>query len=81
MRSANRSAIVANGWTKRLQVLRACWRDERVDFSGDYYSVTAMGMEPKPPQGAALPIWVGGHSPGGVASRRPIRATAGSRRW
>lgn len=46
-----------------LQVLRACWRDERVDFSGDHYHVTAMGMEPKPPQGAALPIWVGGHSP------------------
>src|SRR5512143_384840 len=46
-----------------LQVLRACWRDERVDFSGEYYRVTAMGMEPKPPQGAALPIWVGGHSP------------------
>jgi len=46
-----------------LQVLRACWRDERVDFSGDHYSVTAMGMEPKPPQGATLPIWVGGHSP------------------
>ena len=46
-----------------IQLLRACWRDERVDFSGDHYSVTAMGMEPKPPQGAALPIWVGGHSP------------------
>ena len=46
-----------------LQVLRACWRDERVDFSGDHYRITAMGMEPKPPQGAALPIWVGGHSP------------------
>src|SRR4030095_2202569 len=46
-----------------LQLLRTCWRDERVDFSGNHYSVTAMGMEPKPPQGAALPIWVGGHSP------------------
>ncbi len=46
-----------------LQVLRTCWRDERVDFSGNHYKVTAMGMEPKPPQGAALPIWVGGHSP------------------
>jgi probable F420-dependent oxidoreductase len=46
-----------------LQVLRACWRDERVDFAGDHYRITAMGMEPKPPQGASLPIWVGGHSP------------------
>jgi probable F420-dependent oxidoreductase len=46
-----------------LRLLRACWTDERVDFAGDYYRVTAMGMEPKPPQGGKLPIWVGGHSP------------------
>ena len=46
-----------------LQILRTCWRDERVDFAGEHYHIAAMGMEPKPPQGAALPIWVGGHSP------------------
>jgi probable F420-dependent oxidoreductase len=46
-----------------LELLRACWRDERIDFAGAHYHVTAMGMEPKPPRGAALPIWVGGHSP------------------
>jgi probable F420-dependent oxidoreductase len=46
-----------------LQILRTCWRDERIDFAGEHYRITAMGMEPKPPQGAALPIWVGGHSP------------------
>jgi probable F420-dependent oxidoreductase len=46
-----------------LRLLRACWADERVDFAGDHYRIDAMGMEPKPPQGARLPIWVGGHSP------------------
>jgi len=46
-----------------LQILRTCWRDERVDFTGEHYRITAMGMEPKPPQGGSLPIWVGGHSP------------------
>lgn len=46
-----------------LRLLRACWADERVDFAGDHYRVDAMGMEPKPPQGASLPIWIGGHSP------------------
>ena len=46
-----------------LQILRTCWRDERVNFTGAHYQITAMGMEPKPPQGAQLPIWVGGHSP------------------
>jgi probable F420-dependent oxidoreductase len=45
-----------------LRLLRACWSDERVEFSGDFYRVAAMGMEPKPPQGGKLPIWVGGHS-------------------
>ena len=43
-----------------IQVLRAYWGDERVDFAGEHYSATAMAMEPKPPQGRALPIWIGG---------------------
>ncbi|HEY6598188.1 MAG TPA: LLM class F420-dependent oxidoreductase [Pseudomonadales bacterium] len=46
-----------------IRLLRTCWADERVDFAGDHYRVDAMGMEPKPPQGARLPIWIGGHSP------------------
>jgi probable F420-dependent oxidoreductase len=45
-----------------IGLLRACWSDARVDFTSEHYRVTAMGMEPKPPQGAALPIWIGGHS-------------------
>jgi probable F420-dependent oxidoreductase len=45
-----------------LALLRACWADERIDFDGKYYRVTAMAMEPKPPQGRSLPIWIGGSS-------------------
>jgi probable F420-dependent oxidoreductase len=45
-----------------ITLLRACWADARVDFAGAHYRVTAMAMEPKPPQGGALPIWVGGNS-------------------
>ena len=45
-----------------IRVMRAYWRDEQVDISGDYYTSTAMAMEPKPPQGADLPIWIGGAS-------------------
>ena len=45
-----------------IRVMRAYWRDEHVDISGDYYTSTAMAMEPKPPQGADLPIWIGGAS-------------------
>jgi probable F420-dependent oxidoreductase len=46
-----------------IDLLRACWRDEHVDFAGDHYRMQAMAMEPKPPQGERLPIWIGGNSP------------------
>ncbi|MDE0367233.1 MAG: LLM class F420-dependent oxidoreductase [Gammaproteobacteria bacterium] len=46
-----------------IAVLRACWGDERIDFEGEFYSSTAMAMEPKPPQGGSLPIWIGGFAP------------------
>ncbi len=46
-----------------IELLRTYWREERVDFAGDYYTSTAMAMEPKPPQGERLPVWVGGASP------------------
>lgn len=43
--------------------LRHWFRDSKVDFDGEYYSAIAMAMEPKSPQGANLPIWIGGGSP------------------
>ena len=46
-----------------IALLRACWSDERIDFNGSFYSSTAMAMEPKPPQGGKLPIWIGGSAP------------------
>jgi probable F420-dependent oxidoreductase len=45
-----------------IELLRACWRDEQIDHEGSYYTAVAMGMEPKPPQGGRLPIWIGGSS-------------------
>jgi probable F420-dependent oxidoreductase len=45
-----------------IDLLRAYWGDERIDLAGPHYPSTAIAMEPKPPQGAALPIWVGGVS-------------------
>jgi probable F420-dependent oxidoreductase len=46
-----------------VSLMRSCWGDERIDFSGRYYRMEAMAMEPKPPQGAAIPIWIGGAVP------------------
>jgi len=45
-----------------IRLLRAWWGDPRVDFDGKHYQITAMAMEPKPPQGRAVPIWIGGSS-------------------
>ena len=45
-----------------IRLMRVWWSDERVDFEGTYYRVNAMAMEPKPPQGARLPLWIGGMS-------------------
>ena len=46
-----------------IDLMRAYWGDEQVDFVTSHYNSTAIAMEPKPPQGAKLPIWVGGLSP------------------
>jgi hypothetical protein len=45
-----------------LELLRACWSRPSIDFPGKHYQLRAVGMEPKPPQGAALPVWIGGNS-------------------
>jgi len=45
-----------------IQLLRTYWGEAQVDFDGQYYRAVAMGMEPKPPQGNRLPLWIGGKS-------------------
>jgi probable F420-dependent oxidoreductase len=46
-----------------IPLLRACWSDERIDQAGARFQAEAIAMEPKPPQGARLPIWIGGSGP------------------
>lgn len=45
-----------------IRLLRSFWGDSQIDFSGDFYHLEAIAMEPKPPQGNQLPIWIGGNS-------------------
>ena len=45
-----------------ITFLRHWFADSQVNFDGEYYSAVAMAMEPKSPQGAGLPIWIGGGS-------------------
>ena len=48
--------------TEAIDVLRVYFNDTQVDFQGEFYHATAMAMEPKPPQGGSLPIWLGGRA-------------------
>ena len=45
-----------------IELLRASWREGQLDFDGKHYQAEAIAMEPKPPQGGSLPIWIGGLS-------------------
>ncbi|TMQ23707.1 MAG: LLM class F420-dependent oxidoreductase [Candidatus Rokuibacteriota bacterium] len=45
-----------------IALLRAYWSEAHVNVAGKHYRATEMAMEPKPPQGGRLPIWIGGAS-------------------
>ncbi|HSE04029.1 MAG TPA: LLM class F420-dependent oxidoreductase [Methylomirabilota bacterium] len=45
-----------------IGLLRAYWTDAEVSVAGAHYPTVSMAMEPKPPQGGRLPIWIGGNS-------------------
>jgi probable F420-dependent oxidoreductase len=45
-----------------LQFLRSWWHEAEINYDTGQYRAVAMAMAPKPPQGAHLPIWIGGNS-------------------
>ena len=45
-----------------IRLLRIYWSQPDVSFDSAHYKTVAMSMEPKPPQGGRLPIWIGGNS-------------------
>jgi probable F420-dependent oxidoreductase len=45
-----------------IPLLRSYWSQNPIDFDGEHFKATRLAMEPKPPQGKAIPIWVGGDS-------------------
>jgi probable F420-dependent oxidoreductase len=46
-----------------LQVLKKVWMDDTVEFKGQYYSIPASKIGPKPIQKPHIPIFLGGFSP------------------
>ena len=43
-----------------INLLRRYWSEKSVSASSQFYQFEAIAMEPKPPQGRKLPIWIGG---------------------
>lgn len=43
-----------------IELLRACWEDDPVNFDGDFYSLRNIRLLPKPAH--EIPIWVGGRT-------------------
>ena len=46
-----------------IQVLKKIWVDDIVEFKGEYYSIPASIIGPKPAQKPHIPIYLGGFSP------------------
>jgi probable F420-dependent oxidoreductase len=46
-----------------IQVLKKAWKDDTVEFRGQYYSIPASKIGPKPLQKPHIPIYLGGFSP------------------
>jgi probable F420-dependent oxidoreductase len=46
-----------------LQLVRALWTQEYVEFRGEFYECVDWACNPKPAQPGGIPIWLGGESP------------------
>lgn len=45
-----------------LEIIRALWRGDTVDYAGRYYTVSGAKLSPRPVQDP-MPLWVGGFAP------------------
>src|SRR2546425_1115896 len=56
-----------------IRVMRACWRDERVAHTGEFFRFDALACRPAPARGT-IPIWIGGHTPRALRHGSPRQA-------
>jgi probable F420-dependent oxidoreductase len=62
-------------FTEGLELMRAMWTQDRVDFDGRFWQAHGAAMEPKPFQKPHPPVWFGGSHPS--ALRRAVRLADG----
>ena len=53
-------------FTEGLELMKACWTQERITFDGRFWQVDGAAMEPKPFQKPYPPVWLGGSAPAAV---------------
>jgi probable F420-dependent oxidoreductase len=46
-----------------IDIMRKAWSEPSFSHSGRFWQIPPVGVHPHPPQGAGLPIWIGGTSP------------------
>ena len=62
-------------FTEGLDLMKALWQNERVDFDGRFWQLSGAAMEPKPYQKPHPPIWIGATAPASL--RRAVRLGTG----
>ncbi|MDG1840533.1 MAG: LLM class F420-dependent oxidoreductase [Dehalococcoidia bacterium] len=45
-----------------IDFIKTWWQEENVSYHGKFYEANNMAMEPNSPQGANIPVWIGGNS-------------------
>ena len=58
-------------FTEGLRLMKACWTEPRITFSGRFWQLNNASMEPKPFQKPYPPLWIGASHPAAV--RRALR--------
>jgi probable F420-dependent oxidoreductase len=62
-------------FTEGVQLMKACWTEPHISFSGRFWQLDSASMEPKPFQKPYPPLWIGGNHPAAV--RRAVRYGTG----
>jgi probable F420-dependent oxidoreductase len=64
-------ALLIARFTEGLRLMKACWTEPRITFSGRFWQLDGALQEPKPFQKPYPPLWIGGSQP--TAVRRALR--------
>ena len=62
---ADPTSLIAR-FTEGLRLMKVCWTESRITFTGRFWQLDGAAMEPKPFQKPYPPLWIGGSHPGAV---------------